>query len=80
MLAVANLLWLLLVAGGAVLVPASTLPAGLEHVAQWLPSGALGEGLRAALLHSTLDLSSVAVLLVWAAAAGLAARRLFRWS
>jgi ABC-2 type transport system permease protein len=79
-LAVANLLWLLLVAGGAVLVPASVLPAGLEHVAQWLPSGALGEGMRAALLHGTLDVPSLVVLLAWAGVAGLAARRLFRWS
>ncbi|WP_426566985.1 ABC transporter permease [Angustibacter sp. McL0619] len=79
-LAFANLLWLLLVAGGAVLVPASTLPAGLEHVAGWLPSGALGEGLRAALVDGSLDLRSLAVLCVWTVAAAAASRRLFRWS
>jgi ABC-2 type transport system permease protein len=79
-LAVANLIWLLLVAGGAVLVPASTLPPGLEHVATWLPSGALGEGLRAALVHGSLDVRSVLVLAAWTAVAAVATRRLFRWS
>jgi ABC-2 type transport system permease protein len=79
-LAVANLLWLLLVAGGAVLVPVSTMPPGLEHVAPWLPSGALGEGLRAALVDGSLDVRSLLVLVGWAVGAGLAARRLFRWS
>jgi ABC-2 type transport system permease protein len=79
-LAVANLVWILLVAGGAVLVPAATLPAGISHLSRWLPSGALGEGLRAALLHGTFDARSLLVLLGWALAAGIAARRLFRWS
>jgi ABC-2 type transport system permease protein len=79
-LAVANLVWLLLVAGGAVLVPAATLPAGLEHLAPWLPSGALGEGLRAALLDGDVDLRALLVLVGWAVAGSLAARRWFRWS
>ncbi len=47
-LAGANLVWVLLLAGGGVVVP-STLMGGWGQVARWLPSGALGDGLRAAL-------------------------------
>ena len=78
-LAVANLLWVLLLAGGAVVLPARHLPSGLEQVAPWLPSGALGQGLRAALGSGTLDVRSLLVLLGWTVGAGLLARRTFRW-
>lgn len=78
-LAVANLLWVLLLAGGAVLLPARTLPPALESTAAWLPSGALGEGLRRALGDGVLDVRALLVLLGWAVAAGLLARRTFRW-
>ncbi len=79
-LALANLVWVLLLAAGAVVVPARTLPAGLESVAAWLPSGALGEALRAALTHGGVDLRALAALALWGAVGTLAARRLFRWS
>ncbi|KQX66613.1 ABC transporter permease [Angustibacter sp. Root456] len=79
-LAVANLVWVLLLAAGAVVVPARTLPAGLEAVASWLPSGALGEGLRAALTHGGVDLRALLALTLWGAVGTVAARRLFRWS
>ena len=49
-LAAANLVYLLLLAGGAVVLPASSYGA-FGAVAQWLPSGALGEAMRAALLR-----------------------------
>jgi ABC-2 type transport system permease protein len=77
-LAVANLLWVLLAAAGAVLVPA---PAGStwERIAHALPSGALGTGLRSALCDGQLDVVALAVLLLWAAGASLAAVRFFRW-
>ncbi len=78
-LAAANLLWVLLLAGGAVVLPARTLPSALEQVARWLPSGALGEGLRSALGSATLDPHAVLVLAGWGVGAGLLARRLFRW-
>ena len=79
-LAVANLVWLLLLAGGGVVLPASELPGPLAALAPWLPSGALGDGLRAALLDGSLDPLAVLVLAVWAAVAGVLAARLFRWS
>lgn len=79
-LAVANLVWVLLLAGGAVVVPARVMPRPLDAVAPWLPSGALGDGLRAAFQHGRLSVVPLLVLLVWCgAAAGLVART-FRWS
>ena len=77
-LAVANLVWVLLAAGGAVVVPAT---AGSAHaaVARALPSGALGDALRAALASGRFDTGAVVVLVVWAVLASLAAVRFFRW-
>jgi ABC-2 type transport system permease protein len=77
-LAVANLVWVVLAAGGAVLVPAAA-GSTWGRVAQALPSGALGGGLRAALRDGRLDVAALAVLAAWAVAAALAAVRFFRW-
>ena len=79
-LAVANLVWVLLLAGGGIVVPASELPGPLAALAPWLPSGALGEGLRAALLDGEFAVQSIAVLAGWTALGSLAAARWFRWS
>lgn len=79
-LAVANLVWVLLLVGGGVVVPADELPGPLASLAPWLPSGALGDGMRTALLEGRLDVGPVAVLAAWAAAAGGLAVRRFRWS
>jgi ABC-2 type transport system permease protein len=78
-LAVANLVWVLLLAGGGVVVPASYLPGPLAALAPWLPSGALGDALRAALLDGRVDLAALAVLAGWTALAAGAATRWFRW-
>jgi ABC-2 type transport system permease protein len=75
-LAAANLLWVLLVALGGVVVPASGT---FGRVAAVLPSGALGNASRAALQDGRLDVGAIAVLVLWAAAAALAAVRWFRW-
>jgi ABC-2 type transport system permease protein len=79
-LAVANLVWVLLLAGSAVVVPASVMPAPLDSIAKFLPSGALGEGLRAALLHGRLAVLPLVILLAWLAAAAALVARTFRWS
>ena len=79
-LALANLVWVLLLAAGAVVVPARNLPAGLEAVAAWLPSGALGEGLRAALTTAPADGRALAVLAGWGVLATVASGRWFRWA
>ena len=78
-LAVANLVLVLLVVGGGLIVPPAELPGPLAPLATFLPSGALGEGLRGALLGTGVPPLSVVVLLAWAAALGVGARRLFRW-
>ena len=68
------------VLGLGVLLPTSQLPAGLATVARLLPSGALGDALRASLLDGTWPWSQWAVLAAWGLAGGLAATRWFRWS
>jgi ABC-2 type transport system permease protein len=77
-LALANLVFVLLLAGGAVLAPATTYgpAAGLVRA---LPSGALAEGLRDALGHGRVDGVAVVVLLGWAIVGSVAASRTFRW-
>ena len=78
-LALANLVWVLLL-GLGVLLPTDRLPGGLQALARLLPSGALGDGLRLALVEGGWPLGPWLVLLLWAAAAGVAAARWFRWS
>jgi ABC-2 type transport system permease protein len=78
-LAGANLVWVLLLAGGGVVVPVDRMPDGLSHLATVLPSGALGEALRAALIDARLAPGPCLVLLVWTAVAGVLTARSFRW-
>jgi ABC-2 type transport system permease protein len=78
-LAVANLVLVLLTVGGGVLLPAAQLAGPLAHAAVLLPSGALGEAMRGALLHGSVPAFSVVILLGWTAALGAGAARLFRW-
>jgi ABC-2 type transport system permease protein len=77
-LAVANLVYLLLAAGGGVVLPAWVY-GRFEPVVEWLPSGALGGGLREALLLGTFPLGPSLVLLVWAAVGTLLTVRTFQW-
>ncbi len=77
-LALANLVYLLLMAGGGVVLPASTYGAA-GTVIQWLPSGALGEAMRTALVDAGVDGLSLLVLAAWAALGTLLTARTFRW-
>ncbi|MFK5635399.1 MULTISPECIES: ABC transporter permease [unclassified Ornithinimicrobium] len=79
-LAVANLVWVLLVAGGGVLLPAHAFPGLAGTLVGLLPSAALGDLLRTALVDGGLDLAAVLVLGVWGGLAGLVARRFLSWS
>ncbi len=79
-LAVANLVWVLLLAGSAVVVPPHVMPTPLDRIAPWLPSGALADGLRAALQHGRLSVVPLLVLLIWFGAAAALVARTFRWS
>lgn len=78
-LALANLVWVLLLGLGT-LVPTDLLPGALADVAAALPSGALGDALRTALVDGGWPWGPWAVLLVWGAVGGALAARLFRWS
>lgn len=78
-LAVANLVWVVLLGLGT-LVPATSLPAPLDTVARLLPSGALGDALRTALVDGGSAWGSWGVLAVWGVGAGALAARTFRWS
>jgi ABC-2 type transport system permease protein len=78
-LAVANLVWVLLL-GLGLLVPTTALPGILAGVAAALPSGALGDAMRLTLVEGGWPLAQWAVLAVWGAGAGVLASRTFRWS
>jgi ABC-2 type transport system permease protein len=75
-LAVANLVWFVLLLAGGIVIPVGRLPGPLAEVAALLPSGALAEGLRTVLTAGQgPGWGPVLVLLAWSvAAAGLAAR------
>ena len=77
-LAAANLIYLLLMACGAVVLPA-TAYGGFEGLVQWLPSGALGEGMRDALIDGTIAWPAIAVLLIWTVLGAALSARTFKW-
>src|SRR5690606_24595945 len=78
-LGLANLVFVLFAAGGAVLLPADRWPGPIADAVALLPTGALGEALRASLGEGAVPARSLAVLAVWALVSALAARRWFRW-
>lgn len=79
-LALANLLWILLAAGGGVLISANRFPAPWDTVVGLLPSAALGDGMRVALVEGGFPALAIVNLLVWAAVASGLASRWLRWS
>ncbi|MEI2825627.1 MAG: ABC transporter permease [Dermatophilaceae bacterium] len=79
-LAIANLVWVLLLVLGGVIVPRASVSGVGGTLMGWLPSAALADGLRGALVDGALLWPAVGVLVVWAVAATALARRTFRWS
>jgi ABC-2 type transport system permease protein len=77
-LAAANLVYLLLMAGGAVVLPTTSYGA-FGHVLAYLPSGALGSGLRQSLLGQGFPGWPLVVLAVWAVAGTVLTARTFKW-
>jgi ABC-2 type transport system permease protein len=79
-LAVANGVFLILLVAGGSALPLDTLPTPLATVVGWLPSAALGDGLRVTLAGVPgswpLDLL---ILALWGVAATVVAGRTFRW-
>ncbi|AIY17586.1 ABC transporter permease [Pimelobacter simplex] len=76
-LAAANLVYLLLLAGGAVVLPADQY-GGLGDVVRWLPSGALGEAMRSA-CDGAIAVRDLVVLAAWAVAGSALTARTFKW-
>lgn len=78
-LAVANLIYVLLLVGGAVIVPLDQYPESLQNVIAFFPSAALGEGLRNAASGVPPAAASFGILALWAAVGSLATIRTFKW-
>ncbi|TKG70635.1 ABC transporter permease [Prauserella endophytica] len=74
-LALANIVWFVLLLAGGILMAPSSLPGVLGDLVALLPSGALAEGLRAALVDGMFAWDALATLAVWAVAAGAIATR-----
>ncbi|WP_166971964.1 ABC transporter permease [Brevibacterium atlanticum] len=75
-LAGSNLIWVLMAGvGGLVIAP----PGEWGTVVSYLPSGALGDAMRAAVGSGNIDIKAIIVLLVWGLVGTLAARRWFRF-
>ena len=77
-LAAANLVYLLLLAGGAVVLPVSAY-GSFGDVVGYLPSGALGEAVRAALSDAAIAGRDLLVLAGWAVVGAVATARTFTW-
>jgi ABC-2 type transport system permease protein len=79
-LAVANLVWFVLLLAGGIVIPLSALPAPMAAIAAWLPSGALAESLRGAMGAAPFPgAAPLLVLLGWAVVAAVVAARTVRW-
>ena len=78
-LAAANLIYVLLLVGGAVVVPLDRYPDSAQPFLQLLPSSALAEAIRSATDGAAPGTTPILVLVVWALVAGVAVGRTFRW-
>jgi ABC-2 type transport system permease protein len=78
-LASANLVYVVLLAAGAVLIPVSSYPDSMQPIVSALPSGALAQGLRDALSGNGLGIGPVVALVAWSAAGVALTARTFSW-
>jgi ABC-2 type transport system permease protein len=78
-LALANILWFVMLGIGSLVVLADDLPTTLHTIARLVPSGALAEALGQAVTGS-VDWFGIAVLLGWAGLCGVFASRSFRFT
>jgi ABC-2 type transport system permease protein len=80
-LALANIVWFILLLGGGVIVPPDAMPGVLGDITALLPSGALTDGMHTALVDGGVPGWPVfAVLVGWGAVATFAATRTTRLS
>lgn len=78
-LALANILWFIMLGIGSLVVLSDDLPTALHTVARLVPSGALAEALGQA-VSGSWDWFGIAVLTVWAVVAGWLAVRTFSFT
>jgi ABC-2 type transport system permease protein len=78
-LGLANLVYVVFVAIGALVLPLARYPSAARPLIRLLPTAALGEALRAG-AQGQMRLWPVAVLVVWLAVGATAAWRGFRWT
>lgn len=78
-LALANLVWVVLLAVGGIVVPSHVLSGPWQVVIDALPSAALGEAMRQPLGAGTWPLAAWGILIIWGALSTLLAARTFRW-
>ena len=77
-LAAVNLVYLLLLAAGAVVLPSSSYGA-FGRFTEWLPSGALGDAMRRACLDGGVGWRDLGVLVAWGGLGTVLTARTFRW-
>lgn len=78
-LALANIVWFVLLGLGSVVVLGDSVPGALVQVAQFLPSGALTKALDGA-IGGVVEWLPIVILAVWAVVCGTAAARWFRFT
>ncbi|MBJ8345369.1 ABC transporter permease [Antrihabitans sp. YC2-6] len=78
-LALANVLWFVMLGIGSVVFASDQLPEAVRMIARVIPSGALAHGLKEA-VASSVDWFAFAVLAAWAIVGGWAATKLFRFT
>ncbi|MGV2853964.1 ABC transporter permease [Glutamicibacter sp. AGC13] len=79
-LAITNLAWILLAGAGGVLYPLSMAPHWAQPTLNALPSAALGDAMRDALIHGQFSIAGLIFLILWSAVGSFAAIKLFKWS
>jgi ABC-2 type transport system permease protein len=78
-LAAANLLYLLLLVGGAIMTPVDEYPEGLQGVVRLLPSAALANGIANSTVEGVIPWAAALSLALWAGVLGYLVSRTFRW-
>src|SRR5699024_1798557 len=76
-LALTNLLWVILGAVGGVVFPVADFAGSV--VIEYLPSAALGNGLRSALIDGSFDGSAFVILTLWGIILSMGTIRWFKW-
>jgi ABC-2 type transport system permease protein len=78
-LAAANLLYLILLVGGAIMTPVDEYPAGVQGAVRLLPSAALANGIANSTIEGVVPWAVALSLALWAAVLGYLVSRTFTW-